>query len=80
MDVEDYMLLFLTAWILVSALATSKVDVFLTLALIGILIVRTVGSEFLSKRQKDNLSPIIEILLAIFVIIVLKKVYEVLSK
>ena len=38
MDVEDYMLLFLSSWILIAALATKTVDVFLTLTLIGLLI------------------------------------------
>ncbi|ASJ03601.1 hypothetical protein A3L09_10195 [Thermococcus profundus] len=79
MDVEDYVLLFLTLWIIGSALAVKALDVFLTLTLIGLLIAVEVGSLFMSKRQKEGLRPLIEILITIFVIIVLKKVYEVLS-
>ncbi|AMM53293.1 hypothetical protein [Pyrococcus kukulkanii] len=79
MDVSDYILSFISIWIVLSALLTSKMDVFLTLSLIGILIAITVGGEYISKKQKDNITPIVEVLLAIFVVIVLKKVYEVLS-
>ncbi|KUK17282.1 hypothetical protein, partial [Thermococcus sibiricus] len=79
MDVEDYILLFLSSWVLISALATGSVDVFLTLTLIGLLITLEVGSLFLSKEQKESLKPLVELLLVIFAIIVMKKVYEVLS-
>ncbi|USS41077.1 hypothetical protein NF865_02345 [Thermococcus aggregans] len=79
MDVEDYILLFLSIWVLISALATGSVDVFLTLTLIGLLITLEVGGLFLSKEQKENLKPLVELLLVIFAIIVMKKVYEVLS-
>ncbi|WP_048150645.1 hypothetical protein [Palaeococcus ferrophilus] len=79
MDVEDYMLLFLSFWVLVSALAVKGVDVFLTLTLIGLLITLEVGSLFLSREQKENLTPLVELLLVIFAIIVMKKVYEVLA-
>jgi len=78
-DVEDYIVLFLSFWILISALSTKTVDVFLTLTLIGLLITLEVGGLFLSKEQKENMKPLIELLLVIFAIIVMKKVYEVLS-
>lgn len=80
MDVEDYMLLFLSAWVLISALATSSTSVFLTLTLIGLLITLEVGSLFLSREQKESLKPLVELLLVIFAIIVMNKVYEVLSR
>lgn len=79
MDVEDYILLFLSLWILISALAVKSVDVFLTLTLIGLLITLEVGNLFLSREQKENLKPLVELLLVIFAIIVMKKVYEILS-
>ncbi|MCA6213558.1 hypothetical protein GQS78_04645 [Thermococcus bergensis] len=79
MDVEDYILLFLSIWVLISALVTGSIDVFLTLTLIGLLITLEVGSLFLSKEQKESLKPLVELLLVIFAIIVMKKVYEVLS-
>ncbi|AEC51924.1 hypothetical protein PNA2_1008 [Pyrococcus sp. NA2] len=79
MDVEDYITLFLSFWIIASALIVKSVDVFLTLTLIGLLIALEVGSLFLSKEQKEDLKPLVEILLVIFAIIVAKKVYEVLS-
>lgn len=79
MDVEDYILLFLSGWILISALATRSIDVFLTLALIGLLITLEVGGLFLSREQKEGLKPLVELLLVVFAIVVMKKVYEVLS-
>lgn len=80
MDVEDYMLLFLSAWALLGALLTKSVDVFLTLLLIGLLITLEVGSLFLSREQKEGTKPLVELLIVLFVIIVMKKVYEVLSR
>ncbi|CAI1492457.1 MULTISPECIES: hypothetical protein [Thermococcus] len=79
MDVEDYMLLFLSVWILISALATSSVSVFLTLTLIGLLITVEVGSLFLSREQKESLKPLIELLIVVFAIIVMGRVYSILS-
>ncbi|WP_297070154.1 hypothetical protein [Thermococcus sp.] len=79
MDVEDYMLLFISAWILISALAVKSVDIFLTLTLIGLLITLEVGSLSLSREQKENMKPLVELLLLVFVLIVIKKVYEVLA-
>ena len=79
MDVEDYILLFSSAWLLGTALIVKSVDVFLTLSLIGLLITLEVGSLFLSKEQKEGTKPLIELLIIIFTIIVLKKVYEVLA-
>ncbi|MBO8175028.1 MAG: hypothetical protein H0Z18_07200 [Thermococcus sp.] len=80
MEVEDYILLFLSLWILISALATKTVDVFLTLTLIGLLITLEVGGLFLSKDQKESMKPLVELLLVIFAIIVMKKVYDVLAR
>ncbi|WP_297092671.1 hypothetical protein [Thermococcus sp.] len=79
MDVEDYIVLVLSLWIIVSALTAGSVDVFLTLTLIGLLITLEVGGLFMSREQKESLKPMVELLIVIFVIIVMKKVYEVLS-
>ncbi|WP_297502985.1 hypothetical protein [Thermococcus sp.] len=79
MDVEDYMLLFLAVWILLSAIIVGSVDVFLTLTLIGILITLEVGGLFLDREQKEGMKPLVELLILLFTLIVLKKVYEVLS-
>jgi hypothetical protein len=79
MDVEDHVLLFLSFWILTSALATKSNDIFLTLALIGLLITLEVGGLFLSKEQKEGLKPMLELLLIIFTVIVIKKAYDVLA-
>ncbi len=80
MDVEDYLLLFISLWVITSALATHSIDVFLTLTLIGLLIVIEVGSLHLSKEQKEDIRPILELFLLVFTLIVLKKIYEVLAR
>ncbi len=79
MDVEDYIVLVLSLWVIVSALTAGSVDVFLTLTLIGLLITLEVGGLFMSREQKESLKPMVELLIVIFAIIVMKKVYEVLS-
>ncbi len=79
MSTEDSITLTLSTWILLSALVTKSVDVFLTLTLIGLLITLEVGSLFLSKEQKEDLKPLVELLIVIFVVIVMKKIYGVLS-
>lgn len=79
MDVEDYVVLVLSLWVIVSALTAGSVDVFLTLTLIGLLITLEVGGLFMSREQKESLKPMVELLIVIFAIIVMKKVYEVLS-
>jgi len=79
MDVEDYMLLFLSVWVLISALATSSMSIFLALTLIGLLITVEVGSIFLSREQKESLKPLIELLIIVFAIIVMERLYSILS-
>ncbi|ASA78627.1 MULTISPECIES: hypothetical protein [Thermococcus] len=79
MDVEDYMLLFLSLWVLIAALAAKSVGVFLTLTLIGLLITIEVGSLFLSREQKESVKPLVELLIVIFAIIVMGKVYSIIT-
>lgn len=79
MDVEDYILFFLSFWVLGSAVIIRSVDVFLTLTLIGLLITVEVGGLFMSREQKESLKPLVELLVIIFTIIVMGKVYEVLN-
>ncbi|WP_456443381.1 hypothetical protein [Thermococcus sp.] len=79
MDVEDYLLLFLAVWLFLSAVFAGSVDVFLTLALIGLLITIEVGSLFMGREQKKNLKPLVELLLLLFTLVVLKKIYTILS-
>jgi len=79
MDVEDYMLLFLSLWVLIAALAAKSVSVFLALTLIGLLITIEVGSLFLSREQKESVKPLVELLIVIFAIIVMGKVYSIIT-
>lgn len=79
MDVEDLILLFISLWIISSALLTGSTEVFLVLVLIGLLITLEVSGLFLEKERKEQLKPVVHLLLLIFTIIVLKKAYEVLK-
>jgi hypothetical protein len=80
MDVEDIIILFLSFWILLSAILVRGVDVFLTLVLIGLLITLEVSGVFLERGKKEQIKPIVYLLLFVFSIIVMKKIYEVLVK
>jgi len=78
-DVEDAILLFISIWILSSAILAGSTEVFLVLVLIGLLITLEISGFFLDESRKGQLKPIIQLLLFIFTIIVLRKVYEVLK-
>ena len=59
--------------------AVSSVDVFITLLLIGLLVVAEVGGTFIRPEVKEGLRPVVYLLLFAFMVIVVKKVMEVLS-
>ncbi|AGK61046.1 hypothetical protein Asulf_01045 [Archaeoglobus sulfaticallidus PM70-1] len=79
MDVDDIITLFLAIWVVILILAVKTVDVFITLLLIGLLVVAEVGGSFIKPETKEMLKPSIYFLLFLFMIIVAKKVIEVLS-
>ena len=79
MAMRDNLLLFLALWIVVSALLTPSTQVFLTVALIGILITLEVGEFYLPRETKESLKLSAYFLLMVFAFIVAKKVYEVLK-
>ena len=78
MDVDDAILLTLAIWVVVCFLSTS-VDVYVTLLLIGLLVVAEVGGNFVKPETKQGLKPAIYFLLFVFLVIVVRKVMEVLS-
>ncbi len=79
MAMRDNLLLFLALWIVVSALLIPSTQVFLTVALIGILITLEVGEFYLPRETKESLKLSAYFLLMVFAFIVAKKVYEVLK-
>jgi len=79
MDVDDAIVLTLAVWVVICLLFVRTVDVFITLLLIGLLIVAEVAGSFIKPETKQSLKPAIYFLLFIFMIIVVKKVMEVLK-
>jgi len=79
MAVSDYLILFLGVWIVLSALLAGSPEVFLTVALIGILITLEVGEFYLSGETKEGLKYSSYFLLLVFVVIVILKVYSILK-
>ncbi|MCS7143415.1 MAG: hypothetical protein NZ879_00125 [Archaeoglobaceae archaeon] len=79
MDVKETLILSLTIWAVICCLATTSVEIFITLLLIGTLIIYEVGSYYIPKEVKKTLNSIIYIMLLAFSFIVIKKAMEVLK-
>ncbi|GAB6101046.1 hypothetical protein JCM16138_02690 [Thermococcus atlanticus] len=79
MAMRENMLIFLAIWIILAALLSSSLSIFLTVSLIGILIVLEIGDFYLSKETKEMLKMSSYFLLLIFAFIVAQKVYEVIK-
>ena len=77
MDVREALLLFFALWLFIAAVVTPSVSVYLTIALIGILIVLELGEFYLPKPTKETLKFSAYMLLIAFAFIVAKKVYEI---
>ncbi len=76
---RENMLIFLAIWIILAALLSPSLSIFLTVSLIGILIVLEIGDFYLSKETKEMLKMSSYFLLLIFAFIVAQKVYEVIK-
>lgn len=76
---RENMLIFLAFWIVLSGLLSPSLSIFLTVSLIGILIVLEIGEFYLSKETKEILKVSSYFLLLIFAFIVAQKVYEVIK-
>ena len=79
MAMRDTILLFLAIWVVVSAILSPSTAVFLTIVLIGILIVLEVGEFYLPRETKDSLKFSAYLLLLAFAFIVSRKVYEIIK-
>jgi len=79
MAMRDGLIVFLAVWIVLSAILSPSTQVFLTLALIGILIVLEIGEFYLPGETKESLKLSAYFLLMVFAFIVARKVYEVIK-
>ncbi len=79
MDVNDAIILTLAIWVVICNILVKTIDVYVTLLLIGLLVVAEVAGNFIKPETKQGLKPAIYFLLFIFFVIVVKKVIEVLS-
>ncbi|NJE03861.1 hypothetical protein [Thermococcus sp. MV11] len=79
MAMRENVLLFLAVWIVLSALLSPSTEIFLTVALIGILITLEIGEFYLPRDVKDSLKFSAYLLLLAFAFIVARKVYEVIK-
>ncbi|WP_461863372.1 hypothetical protein [Thermococcus sp.] len=80
MAMRENMIIFLAVWVVLAALLSPSLGIFLTVALIGILIVMEIGEFYLSGETKETLRLSAYFLLLIFAFIVAQKVYEVIKK
>jgi len=79
MVVRTIILIFFALWLIILATLVSSVSIYLTLVLIGILIVLELGDFYLPNSTKETLKISAYFLLMVFAFIVAKKVYEVLK-
>ncbi len=79
MDVDDVIVLTLAVWAVVCMIFAKAIDVYVTLILIGLLVVAEVASFFIDPEIKARLNPLITFLLFIFAVIVVRKVMEILK-
>ncbi|CAD5243323.1 hypothetical protein [Thermococcus camini] len=79
MAMRENVVLFLALWIVLSALLSPSTEIFLTVALIGILITLEIGEFYLPRDVKDSLKFSAYLLLLAFAFIVARKVYEVIK-
>ncbi len=79
MDVDDAVILTLAIWVFICTVLVKTIDVYVTLLLIGLLVVAEVAGNFIKPETKQGLKPAIYFLLLVFLIIVARKVMEILS-
>jgi len=79
MAVRENAILFLAVWMVLSAVLSPSTEVFMTIALIGILITLEVGEFYLPAETKEALKYSAYFLLLVFAFIVARKVYEIIK-
>lgn len=79
MDVEDAIVLIISIWAIVSFSLIKSIEIYLTLLLIGLLVIMEVAGSFINPEIRKGLKPAISFILFLFLIIIAKKVIEVVS-
>ncbi len=79
MDVEDAIILIISVWAVVSFSLVKSIEIYLTLLLIVLLMIMEVAGSFINPKIKKGLKPAIFFILFMFLIIIAKKVIEVVS-
>ncbi|MBO8183028.1 MAG: hypothetical protein H0Z28_09590 [Archaeoglobus sp.] len=79
MDVDDTIILTLALWAIITSVIVPSIDIYVTLLLIGLLVIAEVAGSFIKPEAKQVLKPAIFFLLFVFLIIVAKKILEVLK-
>jgi len=79
MAMRERVLVFFALWIVIAALLSPSVEVFLTVALIGILITLEVGEFYLPREARDSLKLSAYLLLLAFAFIVARKIYSIIK-
>jgi len=78
MDVEDAIILIISVCAVISFSLIRSVEVHLTVLLICLLVIMEVGGSFINPEIRNGLKPAIYFIFFLFLIIVAKKVMEVL--
>lgn len=79
MDVEDTIVLIISAWTVISFLLIKSIEVYVTVLLICLLVIVEIASTFINPEIKKGLKPAIYFILFLFFIIVARKIIEVMS-
>ena len=81
MQLSEKIALAMTVWVLFALVLamSSGLEVFLTLILIGVLIIRELTDSFTPVRVKERVDFFIYAFLVVFAIIVVRRVWEILA-
>lgn len=79
MDVKELITLSLSLWAILCFLTSQSFEIFLTLLLIGTLIIYEVSRSYIPKEVRNLFDSMIYLMLFAFAIIVIKKAMEVLK-
>ena len=79
MDVEDAIVLILATWAVISFSLIDSIEIYVTLLLIGLLVIMEVAGVFINPEIRKGLKPAIYFILFVFLIIIARKVLEILG-
>ncbi|MCS7121049.1 MAG: hypothetical protein NZ895_00370 [Archaeoglobaceae archaeon] len=78
MGLREILILSFSAWAVFSCLITSSFEIFLSLLLIGSLVIYELSRYYIPRKVKVLLNQVVYVMLFTFALIVLKKAMEVL--